>query len=438
MNSFNKHPDFVERYLKKFSYPKWSISNDSNKLFDNIIVIPALAEFENLPECLSSLENNDNVLLERTLILIVVNNSENSPEEVKVNNEQTIKFLNNYESKLNLSFIDAATKGKELPDKFAGVGLARKIGCDLALTKFDYSSDRKKIIFFLDADCVVSPDYLSKVTELFHNKDLSSAVVEYEHRYEENSPEEEAIICYEIFLRYHKLGLKYAQSYYDYHTIGSTIVCDVESYIKAGGMNRRKAGEDYYFLEKLAKQNKIYTIRDALVYPSARKSWRVPFGTGQRITRHLSNKQNEYVAYHPDSFRILKEWLEFFRDEEAIILKKILSGAERIHPLLNNFLIANRFQKDWQRILRNNSLISEIQKQKLFWFDAFRTLKLIHFLRENAFPNINLFDAVDEMLKRIKISLPVKRNNSAPDIQIQKQYLVFLRNILREKFSDDN
>lgn len=430
--------DLVKKYLNKFGSDKWIISNDKDRFYDNIIVIPSLAEFELLPECLGSLESNDSKLLSNTLVLVVVNNSVNATEEIKSNNIKTIKFLEKYSGKLNLSFVNAASSTNAINDKFAGVGYARKIGCDLALKKFDYSSDRKKIILFLDADCVVSPDYLSIVTEEFYTKNLHSAVIEYEHRFVENSPEAEAIICYEIFLRYHKLELKYANSYYDYHTIGSTIVCDAEYYIKVGGMNKRKAGEDYYFLEKLAKLNKIYTIAEALVFPSSRKSWRVPFGTGQRISRHLSYKQNEFVGYNPKSFQILKRWLKIFMKEKVFSTNQLLWEAENINPTLKDFLILNNFQNDWNQILKNNFSTKEIQKQKIFWFDAFRTLKLIHYLRDNGYPNINLFEAVDSILNKLKIKLPIKRDKSIPEIEIQNQYLLFLRKILKEKFSDDN
>lgn len=438
MNSIDNLPDSVKKYLKKFSSNLWSISNDYQRLFNNIIVIPSLAEFDLLPVCLKSLEENDTNILHDTLVLVVVNNSLSASDEIKKNNKKTIDYLKNYQGKLNLSFVDASSDSKAIPDKYAGVGIARKIGCDLALKKFDYSNSNKKILFFLDADCTVHYNYLEKVLSEFNKKNLHSAVIEYEHIYSDTSPEAEAIICYEIFLRYHRLGLKFAKCYYDYHTIGSTIVCDVESYIKAGGMNKRKAGEDYYFLEKLAKLNKIYTITDALVFPSARKSWRVPFGTGQRITRHLSKKQNEYVAYNPGSFKILKRWLKIFMSDKTNEPKQILSEAKNISKALSDFLLANNFEKDWKQILKNNFSLKEIQKQKIFWFDAFRTLKLIHYLRDNGFPNINLFDAVDEMFKMMHINSKISREEEIPDIQIQKQYLLFLRKILREEFSNDN
>lgn len=438
MHSIDNLPDSVKKYLKKFSSDLWSVSGNHQRLFNNIIVIPSLAEFDLLPSCLKSLEENSVNSLHDTLVLVVVNNSHSASAEIKENNKLTIDYLKNYHGKLNLSFVDASSDSKAIPDKYAGVGIARKIGCDLALKKFDYSNSKKKILFFLDADCTVRPDYLEKVLSEFNSKNLHSAVIEYEHKFSDTSPEAEAIICYEIFLRFHRLGLKFAKCYYDYHTIGSTIVCDVESYIKAGGMNKRKAGEDYYFLEKLAKLNKIYTITEALVFPSARKSWRVPFGTGQRITRHLSKKQDEYVAYNPESFKILKRWLKIFMSDKTIELKQILSEAKNINRALSDFLLANNFEKDWKQILKNNFSLKEIKKQKTFWFDAFKTLKLIHYLRDNGYTNINLFDAVDEMLKMMQIKSEISRDNAIPDIKIQKQYLLFLRKILQEEFSNDN
>jgi len=47
--------------------------------------------------------------------------------------------------------------------------------------------------------------------------------------------------------------LQQAGSPYAYHTIGSAFACRAEAYIAAGGMNRRHAAEDFYFLQQLAK-----------------------------------------------------------------------------------------------------------------------------------------------------------------------------------------
>jgi len=105
-----------------------------------------------------------------------------------------------------------------------------------------------------------------------------------------------AICCYEIFLRYWVLGLKYAKSPWAFHSIGSTIVTSTDSYLKVRGMNKREAGEDFYFLNKLAKIGSIDYIRDTCVFPSARSSSRVPFGTGKRIERFLSGQKQEWFC----------------------------------------------------------------------------------------------------------------------------------------------
>ena len=79
-------------------------------------------------------------------------------------------------------------------------------------------------------------------------------------------------------------------------------------------------------------------------------------------------------------------------------------------------------------MLKNNNP-NEIEKQKHFWFDAFRTLKLIHYLRDETYPNINMFDAIDELLRMMRIENPIKRKSDLPDLKTQKEYLKLLRKI---------
>ncbi len=164
------------------------------------------------------------------------------------------------DSGLSIALIDASSKGKELGEKDSGVGFARKIGLDLALTAFDYSIKKKKIMIWLDADCKVDKNYLCTVVDEFNNKNLSAATINFSHDVSGTGELTKAIIPYEIFLRYYVLGLKYAKSPYAFHTIGSTIAVDHNAYIKAGGMNKKKAAEDFYFLQKVAKNYKINKI----------------------------------------------------------------------------------------------------------------------------------------------------------------------------------
>jgi hypothetical protein len=431
MTLTNALPDYVLNYLNKFSFTNWKLGKDDDKLYDNIIVIPSLAEYERIQTCLKSIEKNNQKILDRTLIIVVINNSENASSEIIENNQKTFESLLSYDKILNINFVDAFSKGKSLPQKLAGVGFARKIGLDLALTKFHYESTAKKILLWLDADCEVESNYLEVVTEKFNSQNLNSVVIEYEHKINDNEPEARAIVCYETFLRYFRLALIYAKSHYDYHAIGSTIVCDIESYIKAGGMNSKQAGEDFYFLEKLAKQNKVQTIKETLVYPSPRKSWRVPFGTGQRITRYLKNIQNEYLVYNPKSFELLKEWLEFFNSDSVINSDVIKTEAKKISVHLYKFLVEQNFEESWNKILKNSDSIEEIRKQKIFWFDAFRTLKLIHYLRDNVYPNTNVYEALKFFSNKFELTFEYDVQKIQNNYELQKQVLIFLRNFFR-------
>jgi hypothetical protein len=57
-------------------------------------------------------------------------------------------------------------------------------------------------------------------------------------------------------------------------------------------MNRRMAGEDFYFIQKLLPAGGFFNLNQTTVYPSPRSSARVPFGTGVTIQR-LTEGKNE-------------------------------------------------------------------------------------------------------------------------------------------------
>ena len=422
-------PDKISAYLKKRASDTWKIENDHPKYFQNIIVVPSIAETQNLPAFINSLEQNDKLELNNTLLLIVVNHSISSTNEVKEDNKKTLEYLRNLSTKINLSFVDACSSDREMDDKNGGVGLARKIGMDLALTKFDYLSITKNIIICTDADCEVDSNYLLEISGDFNRHNYEAAVVNFAHDISGDDEETKAIICYEIFLRYYVLGLSFAKSDYAFHTIGSTMLCTPEAYVKVEGMNKRKAAEDFYFLEKLAKIYPIGEIKSTFVHPSKRGSWRVPFGTGRSVERYLSNIKDEYQLYDPRSFIVLKNWLEVFYDSSLTEQNSLIRIAKNIHASLFDFLIQQDFENFVKKVLLNNKNRSEAEKQKHFWFDAFKTLKLIHYLRDETYPNINMFDAIDELLKLMNIENPISRSSVIPDLETQKEYLLLLRKI---------
>ena len=437
-------PPEVEKYFRKNLLQKWDAEIPSVKKFNRIVVIPAIAEPENVLALLSSLANNEAKYFHSTLILFVINNTLSAGLEIRQANKQTIELLRSiinkaseddflkhiYSSGLHIGFIDACSGGKEMDDKNGGVGLARKIGMDIALKYFNYESDVRKILVCLDADCTVAANYVTAITEYFNQERCGAAVINYEHDINGADENTAAIICYELYLRYYLSGLTFAGSLYAFHTIGSTMVCDYECYIKAGGMNKLKAAEDFYFLEKLSKITEVHTIRNTCVYPSSRPSFRVPFGTGQRVNRFLSYTQNEYLLYDPRSFVVLKKWHSLLISLDETNLQQILDESKNVNNHLYNFLVENNFELFWLTICSQKLSRQQITKQKKYWFDAFRTLKLIHYLRDKAYPLINMFDAIDNMLELSGVTERINRDKSTlPDLDKQKEYLLLLRKL---------
>ena len=420
-------PKEVEGYLSKFEFKKYELYAPLNKTFNNIIVIPAIAEFENIKNLINSLHKNSDCCFDNTLVLFVVNNLKSAELNTKDENLKTVQFLKTIIEKntigLTINFVDACTVGNELPEKDGGVGLARKIGMDIALRYFDYSHNT--LLVCLDSDCLVSENYFT-VLNNYRSKGIAAGYVPFIHRFTENEEENYAIICYDLFLHYYVAGLKYSQSPYAFHTIGSAMVCSAGAYCKIQGMNKRLAAEDFYFMEKLAKLYPITVLKEGTVFPLGRSSWRVPFGTGQRVARYLTKIQDEYILYNTMIFEILNKWNDMFFYKDVLSSKEYLEFAFNTENKLYDFLVLNNFKESWDKILSSSNNSLQIYKQKKFWFDGFRTLKLVHYLRDNGYPNLKMIDALNNFNKLIGVNYSnnfITKNEQLKYLELLKEYI---------------
>ncbi|OGU63803.1 MAG: hypothetical protein A2W30_07505 [Ignavibacteria bacterium RBG_16_36_9] len=435
------YPEKVSYYLEKKSLKRWNLEWAESSGIQVAIVIPAICEFENIKRVLLSLVHNDKSCLEKSLIIFVLNNSIASKPEVKDDNKKSIAFLRGminrkssdriagiiFNSGMHIGLIDAAAEGKEFDDDQGGVGLARKVGMDIALEVFDYSTSEKKLLISLDTDCVVEENYLDEIIRSFTKHNFSAATVDFEHILSEDGIDKLGIISYEIFLRHLVAGLLFAESPYAFHTIGSTVVCDHEAYIKIGGMNTKKAAEDFYFLQKLAKHFTINRISSTKVRPSARESWRVPFGTGRSMIDFSTNKK-DILLYDADVYVILKDWLELLYSDLSLNSNLILKEAKKIHPELYNFLENRGFSMDWEKILENSKSVKQLDYQRKNWFDAFETLKLIHHLRNTSFPMIDINSGVEKLFKVVQHSAKYELSGNKHNLEsLYMGYLAELR-----------
>ena len=295
-------------------------------------------------------------------------------------------------------WVDAASPGRELPAKGGGVGLARKIGFDLALTCLDYSH-ADPILVALDADTLVRPDYLSSLVGHFRSASAGGAVIPFRHREDGPPSHDAAIRRYELFLRCYVQGLRMAGSPYAFHTVGSAMACTAGAYVKAGGMNSRAAGEDFYFLQQLHRTSGLAGVDGTVVYPSARASHRVPFGTGRSVGRLLSNEEDAVLFYHAECFRILGDWLVLMVNNMDSPGSEIHGRSRDISPYLHEYLDAAGFPDVWGKLRRTSRDDSSLTTAFHGWFDGLKTMKLIHHLSAGPYPRSQPDEAVPRLLQ---------------------------------------
>ena len=211
-------PSLLEDYLEKYSVGKnWHLVAGNTEKISQVVVIPAYAEKEMLFSTLTSLAQNNPPSLEYSLILCVINNKSDAPSEDVSNNQTKIEYLDALikkeglgkfnsdqkiypqllkiaDTQLKLSYIDASSKGCEMPLRDGGVGMARKIGMDMALRLLKTSAADKNLIISLDADTLVQTNYLSAIKNSFTPK-IKTAIVAYEHQMPEDYEGQAAICC---------------------------------------------------------------------------------------------------------------------------------------------------------------------------------------------------------------------------------------------------
>ncbi len=398
----NSLPQAITRYLqRRAAGGPWHISGSQRTDYRSAVVIPVLAESAALPATLASLAANPPDLLAETLILLVVNQRPDSTAADKADNLLLLQQLESGDLNfpgLQLAWVDAATPGLELPVKDGGVGLARKIGFDLTLSRLAWQPE-DPLLIALDADTLVGADYLGALRRHFSATSAGAAVVAFCHQPADSPAQQRAITRYELFLRSHVLGLQLAGSPYAFHTVGSTMVCRATVYARAGGMNRRRAGEDFYFLQHLAKTAGVQQVSGTVVFPSPRPSSRTPFGTGRSVSALLAGQEEAVLFYPPACYRLLGGWLQLVENRLGSDGAGLLQQARQLHGTATEFLERENFATVWDRLATNHPQPQARRKAFHDWFDGLKTTRLIHHLCAGPFPRCQPQQAVPPLLQ---------------------------------------
>lgn len=404
----------MKKYLQNYAEPEVGELDGlpDQPAWENVMVIPACNENSDFlrppPLCGG-----------RSLMILVINEMENAPRKVSVSNQalaeavQT-RFTPQWKStglslwrdpgaERDLLLVDRFSEGRKLPAK-GGVGFARKIGVDLAVKLVHQQRINTRWIHCTDADVKLPETYFTRSNSLQDSGSKYSALVyPFSHRdiggRTASSDVIKATGLYELSLRYYVAGMKFARSPYAFHTIGSTMAVSAVHYAKVRGFPKREAGEDFYLLNKLAKVGTVRELESGpdndVIEIESRRSNRVPFGTGAAVNKmtELTDLVSDFLFYDPAVFELLGLWLrslpavwdsgshqlttDSFADSQCSVHQQqaLLAGLAQI-----------KTQQALEHAFRQSKDLEQFNRQMHTWFDAFRTLKLIHYLRDHCLP----------------------------------------------------
>lgn len=406
----------MEKYLRNYAEPEAREVDGlpDQPVWANVMVIPACNEGPGLlrppPPCGG-----------RSLMILVINEMESAAQQVSQRNEALAaavqaQFTQQWKSaglslwrdmnaERDVLLVDRFSKGRRLPAK-GGVGCARKIGVDMAVALVHARRIKTRWIHCTDADVKLPGTYFTFSNKLQDTRSKYSALVyPFSHRdIGESSVSSDVIqatALYELSLRYYVAGMRYAHSPYAFHTIGSTMAVSAIHYAKVRGFPKREAGEDFYLLNKLAKVGTVLELEsgpdNGVIEIESRRSDRVPFGTGAAVNKitELKDLVSDFLFYDPAVFELLGVWLgslpkTWDSGSPELTMASFPKGhcPENQQQALLAGLEGIKTQQALEHAFRQSKNLDQFNRQMHTWFDAFRTLKLIHFLRDNCLPSI--------------------------------------------------
>jgi hypothetical protein len=392
------------RYIEKQSIHPPIVGQKPQLQLQTIVIIPACNE----PGILTTL--NSLLQCQPTTfpveVLILFNHSEFCKPQTALQNQagyqQSVVWAKQY-NRPQLSFYPILMEG--IKDKDAGVGYARKTLMDEAIIRFNQVENTRGVIVSLDADSTVSENYLAEIEKAYKKvKQPACTIFGFEHPLHEPEIDpmvKKAIIKYELYLRYYRWALALTGFPYPFYTIGSCFAVSAEAYVKQGGMNRRQAGEDFYFLNKIFLLDNTIELNHVTVYPSPRVSDRVPFGTGAAVTKIIG--QDEWMVYQPLAFTILKILFSSTGALYRLDDQKIQNYYLQLPEELQLFIPIDEFIHRVHQINQNAATEKSFVKKFFAWFDAFKIIKFLNFIHNNRLKKVPVANAALEFLSVLNI-----------------------------------
>jgi hypothetical protein len=346
-------------------------------------------------------------------VIILVNAPENASSEMLLNNRKTIEDIESWkrqEKNCWFRLFSVNIEQGAIPDW--GVGLARKTGMDEAVRRFLVLDRPDGIIASLDADCTVRKDYFKRLYSDFYKiKGRKACSIYFEHatdgeEYDLNTCRN--IISYELHLRYLLQGQSYAGFPWAFHTVGSSMAVRAGEYIAAGGMNRRQAGEDFYFIQKLVDSGCYFSLNSTAVYPSPRISDRVPFGTGAAMGKLTEGSDTEFLTYDTRTFDDLKILFNMVDSLCGCDINNCEQYYNALPSGIKHFIKPDEWIDRINEMNQNTSGLKSFRKRFFRWFNMFKIVKYLNDVHTDMYSKMPVNEAAYGLLNRIGIDFESK------------------------------
>jgi len=348
--------------------------------YRHVVVIPSFDETINtIKPCL----NNADGQWQQTLLILVVNRPDNHAA-----NARNIALMQQLQRQLHLiwqrqnlylltnpngcDLLLADREQRPIPAKY-GVGMARKIGCDLALKCMQQGRIKQHLIYNSDMDVSFPKNYLKTVQ--VQSNQVAAYLYPFIHTTHSDPKVNRAMQSYHDFLMDYQQQLQQLNSPYAWVALGSTLIVKADAYAAVRGFPKRSAGEDFYMLNKLTKIGEIQQLDSQPINIATRLSTRVPFGTGTRLQSILEG--NTLPDYN-QSYPYLQQWYQLWQPLFAGKCFDNLKCDSRLRQYLTKQPIKN-WVKQAHQVSRGQWC--HFQKSMHHQFDA---LKVLQFLKHFA------------------------------------------------------
>ncbi len=397
------------KYFARYAEPEARFATAVDGTYAAAIVVPLCREASSF---LAGYEASFRAAAQRCLLIAVVNGAEGASAETHAQNALLLAELERRfsartelhvegvvagawiarDEHFDLLCLDRARENRRLP-RGEGVGLARKIGADLAAALVTCGRVQCNYVGCSDADATLPEDYWACIMD--SGAKSSALLWPFSHTASGDEAVDSATVLYEISLRYYVLGLAFAGSPYAYQSVGSSLAFDARAYASVRGFPKREAAEDFYLLDKLAKVAPLARLGGAPIRLQARASDRVPFGTGRGTAEIMAQSARgaPFELYSPRLFAALGAVISGFdafatSADLGSLRQAVLELAPEDARATLAVLEQTKAFAALTDAARQAPRGAVLRRRVHTWFDALRTLRFLHVLRDAHAPSL--------------------------------------------------